>query len=195
MDDIQKTINPADTELPSGQDTVPTEMPEIAEVSVSDEAAVETAPASESFEFRLEQAESKASEHYDALLRARAELENLRRRSAEDVLKAQKFAVEKFAADLLSVKDTLEMALLDSNYETMKTGVEMTLKNLVQAFEKARIQEVNPVGQRFDPNCHQAMSMVPSEQEPNSVVQVFQKGYLLSERVLRPALVAVAQAK
>jgi len=155
-------------------------------------AAVETTP---SLEELLRQAELKAEEHHDAWLRAKAETENVRRRAQEDIVKAHKFAVEKFAGDLLAVKDTLEMALADQNPDSLRSGVEMTLKNLVAAFEKAAVVEVNPVGEKFDPHRHQAMAMVEAEQPANTVVQVFQKGYLIADRTLRPAMVAVAKAK
>ena len=155
-------------------------------------AAVETTP---SLEELLRQAELKAEEHHDAWLRAKAETENTRRRAQEDISKAHKFAVEKFAGDLLAVKDTLEMALADQNPDSLRSGVEMTLKNLVAAFEKAAIVEVNPVGEKFDPHRHQAMAMIEAEQPANTVVQVFQKGYLIADRTLRPAMVAVAKAK
>ena len=155
-------------------------------------AAIDTTP---SLEELLRQAELKAEEHHDAWLRAKAETENTRRRAQEDISKAHKFAVEKFAGDLLAVKDTLEMALADQNPDSLRSGVEMTLKNLVSAFEKAAIVEVNPVGEKFDPHRHQAMAMVEAEQPANTVVQVFQKGYLIADRTLRPAMVAVAKAK
>ncbi len=158
------------------------------------ENAAEAMPLAELKE-QLRQVELKAAENHDAWMRARAEVENTRRRAQEDVVKAHKFAVEKFAADLLAVKDTLEMALADTNPDTLRPGVELTLKNLVAAFERANIVEVNPVGGKFDPNCHQAMSVVPASAETpdNTVVQVFQKGYLLAERTLRPAMVVVAK--
>jgi len=159
---------------------------------VAAETAVDSTP---SLEELLRQAELKAEEHHDAWLRAKAETENTRRRAQEDIAKAHKFAVEKFAGDLLAVKDTLEMALADQNPDSLRAGVEMTLKNLVAAFEKAAIVEVNPAGEKFDPHKHQAMAMVESDQPANTVVQVFQKGYLIAERTLRPAMVAVAKAK
>lgn len=148
-----------------------------------------------SIEELLRQAELKAEEHHDAWLRAKAETENVRRRAQEDITKAHKFAVEKFAGDLLAVKDTLEMALADQNLESLRAGVELTLKNLVSAFDKATVIEVNPVGEKFDPHKHQAMAMIDSDQPANTVVQVFQKGYLIADRTLRPAMVAVAKAK
>jgi len=154
-----------------------------------------TADSTPSLEEMLRQAELRAEEHHDAWLRAKAETENTRRRAQEDIAKAHKFAVEKFAADLLAVKDTLEMALADPNADSLRTGVEMTLKNLVSAFEKAAIVEVDPTGEKFDPHRHQAMAMLDSEAPANTVVQVFQKGYLIADRTLRPAMVAVAKAK
>ncbi len=155
-------------------------------------AAIDTTP---SLEELLRQAELKAEEHHDAWLRAKSETENTRRRAQEDISKAHKVDVEKFAGDLLAVKDTLEMALADQNPDSLRSGVEMTLKNLVAAFEKAAIVEVNPVGEKFDPHKHQAMAMIDAEQPANTVVQVFQKGYLIADRTLRPAMVAVAKAK
>ena len=141
--------------------------------------------------------ELKAAEHHDAWLRAKAEGENIRRRAQEDVAKAHKFAVEKFAGELLAVKDSLEAALAvpEQTVESFKAGVELTLKQLVSAFEKNALLEINPVGEKFDPHKHQAIGMVDSEQEPNTVVTVLQKGYLIAERTLRPALVMVAKGK
>ena len=159
-------------------------------------AAATAAPDSTpSIEELLRQAELKAEEHHDAWLRAKAETENMRRRAQEDIAKASKFAIEKFAESLLPVKDTLEMALADTNPDTLRTGVDMTLKNLLSAFEKSGVREENPVGQKFDPNKHQAIGMVEAEQEPNTVVNVLQKGYLIADRVLRPAMVMVAKGK
>ncbi len=150
-----------------------------------------------SLEDLLRQAELKAQEHHDAWLRAKAETENVRRRAAEDVEKARKFALEKFAGDLLAVKDSLEAALATgdtASLDKIREGVELTLKQLASVFEKNAIHEINPVGQKFDPNCHQAISMVEGEGEPNTVASVLQKGYLLNERVIRPALVTVVKA-
>ena len=150
-----------------------------------------------SLEEMIRQAELKAEEHHDAWLRAKAETENVRRRAQEDIAKAAKFAVEKFASELLAVKDSLEAALATEtpSVESLKSGSELTLKQLVAAFEKSNLREVNPLGEKFDPNFHQAISMVESEQEPNTVVTVLQKGYLIADRVLRPALVTVAAPK
>jgi molecular chaperone GrpE len=128
---------------------------------------------------------------------AQAETENIRRRAAEDVLKAQKFGVEKIADSLLAVKDSLDAALKveSPSVEAYKQGVELTVRQLASVFEKFSIQEVNPMGQKFDPAHHQAIAAVESEQEANTVVSVMQKGYTLHDRVLRPALVAVSKAK
>lgn len=150
-----------------------------------------------SLEEMIRLAEQKAEEHHDAWLRAKAETENVRRRAQEDIAKASKFAVERFAGELLAVKDSLEAALATEapSVENLRSGSELTLKQLSSAFEKSGLREVNPVGEKFDPNFHQAISMVEAEQEANTVVSVLQKGYLLAERVLRPALVVVAKPK
>ena len=140
---------------------------------------------------------AQVAELQDAWLRAKAEAENVRRRAQEDVSKAHKFAIEKFAADLLAVKDSLDAALAveEQTVDTFRTGVELIAKQLIAAFDKNALQEINPVGQKFDPHQHQAISMVESEQEANTVVSVLQKGYLIAERVLRPAMVMVAKGK
>jgi molecular chaperone GrpE len=150
-----------------------------------------------SIEEQFRQLELQAAEHHDAWLRAKAEGENIRRRAQEDIAKAHKFAVEKFAGELLAVKDSLEAALAvpEQTVESFKSGVELTLKQLVSAFEKNALTEVNPAGEKFDPYKHQAIGMIDSEQEANTVVTVLQKGYLIAERVLRPALVMVAKPK
>jgi molecular chaperone GrpE len=167
------------------------------------EAALpETEPAEKetmpSLEESLRQAELLAQEHHDAWLRAKAETENVRRRGAEDAEKARKFAVEKFAGELLAVKDSLEAALATdaaASVDSLKSGVELTLKQLASVFEKNNLAEVNPLGEKFDPNAHQAIGVVEGEGEPNSVATVLQKGYLLNDRVLRPALVMVTKPK
>jgi len=150
-----------------------------------------------SIEEQFRQLELQSAEHHDAWLRAKAEGENIRRRAQEDISKAHKFAVEKFAGELLAVKDSLEAALAvpEQTVESFKSGVELTLKQLISAFEKNALVEVNPAGEKFDPHKHQAIGMVDSEQEANTVVTVLQKGYLIAERTLRPALVMVAKPK
>ncbi len=151
-------------------------------------------------EERLVAALAEAAEFKDQFLRAKAETENLRRRAQEDVARAHKFAIEAFAEALLPVKDSLELALKSDSpqVESMREGVDATLRLLASAFEKNRLLEVDPAGQRFDPNLHQAISMVPGNSvDPavpaNHVVGVLQKGYTINDRVLRPALVTVSQ--
>ena len=150
-----------------------------------------------SLEESLKAAELQAAEHHDAWLRAKAETENMRRRAVEDVDKARKFAVESFAGELLAVKDSLEAALAaeSPSVENMKDGVELTLKQLVSAFGKFNLHDIDPMGEKFDPHLHQAIQMVESDQPANTVVTVLQKGYRLSDRTLRPALVMVAKGK
>lgn len=146
---------------------------------------------------QLAELQAKLAEMQDAYLRAKAEADNTRRRAQEDIAKAHKFAVESFAEALLPVKDSLEMALKveSPSLESLKEGVEMTLKQLSAAFEKNRLLEVNPQpGEKLDPMKHQAISMVPADQEPNTIVTVLQKGYMIADRLLRPALVTVSQA-
>ncbi len=145
----------------------------------------------------LKAAELKAQEHYDAWMYAKAEAENIRRRAQEDIAKAQKFAVERFSSEMLAVMDSLQagLAVQTENVESFKNGMELTRKQLASIFEKFNIKEINPVGEKLDPHKHQAIGMVESEQEPNTVVSVMQKGYTLSDRVLRPALVTVAKVK
>ena len=180
------------------------EQDKLTEIETNPDAAVDSATAAEaatdstpSLEEIIRQAELKAEEHHDAWLRAKAETENVRRRAQEDIAKASKFAVERFAGELLAVKDSLEAALAieTPSVESMKSGTELTLKQLVSAFEKSKLTELNPLGEKFDPHFHQAISMIDSEQEANTVVTVLQKGYLLAERVLRPALVIVSKPK
>lgn len=157
------------------------------------QSAPETMPSTEEL---LRKVELQAQEHHDAWLRAKAETENIRKRAVTDVANAHKYAVENFAVELLAVKDSLEAALAaeTATVETLKSGAELTLKQLTSAFEKYKLVEVNPVGQKFDPHRHQAISMVPSDAAPNTVVSVLQKGYVLHDRVIRPAMVAVAKA-
>jgi molecular chaperone GrpE len=159
-----------------------------------EEASKETMP---SLEDMLRKAELEAQEHHDAWLRAKAETENIRRRSQEDVAKAHKFAIEGFATELLAVKDSLEAALTAdlADPANLRNGVDLTLKQLTSVFGKFNLAEINPLNEAFDPHRHQAISMVDSEQPANTVVSVLQKGYLLNDRVIRPALVMVAKAR
>ena len=145
----------------------------------------------------LAKAQAEAAEMKDAWLRARAEIENVRRQGQVEIAKVHKFAIEKFAEDLLPVKDALEQTLSAGQSvtaDTLKAGADLTLKSLDAAFSRAAIREINPAGQKFDPHLHQAMQVVDSKLPPNTVVAVFQKGYLLNDRVLRPALVTVSKS-
>jgi len=148
-------------------------------------------------EAALAEAQAKVAELQENFLRAKAETENVRRRGQEDVAKAHKFAIESFAEHLLPVVDSLEAAVTHSTDDLAKVreGVELTLRQLTGALEKGKVVALNPVGEKFDPHRHQAISMVPADQEPNTVVAVLQKGYVIADRVLRPALVTVAAPK
>src|SRR5258706_14179331 len=148
-------------------------------------------------EAKLSAALAEAEKLREDWLRAKAETDNVRRRSQEDVAKAHRFGLEGFAGALLAVKDPLDAALTVENtsIESFKEGVELTARQLDSVFEKFQIKEINPLGEKFDPHRHQAISQVGSDAEPNTVVQVLQKGYFLHDRVLRPALVIVAKAK
>ena len=142
--------------------------------------------------------QAKNAELADLYLRAQADVQNARRRADEEIAKSRKFAVEGFAESLLPVIDSLEAGLLIPNatIEQIREGSEATLRQLKSALERNKVLEVNPAaGTKFDPSQHQAISMVPAEQEANTVVSVLQKGYLIAERVLRPALVTVAAPK
>jgi molecular chaperone GrpE len=145
----------------------------------------------------LRRAELKAQEHHDAWLRAKAEAENVRKRAQADIDNARKYALEAFAGELLAVRDALEAALATENasIEGVRSGVDLTYKQLSGVFSKFSLTEINPLGAKFDPHRHQAIGMAESDQEPNTVTAVLQKGYLLNDRVLRPALVLVSKAK
>jgi molecular chaperone GrpE len=148
-------------------------------------------------EERIIELEAELASAREDFLRAKAETDNTRRRAQADIAAAHKYASENFAESLVPVKDSLEAALADksASIETLKAGVELTLKQLSAAFEKAKVTELDPAGAKFDPKFHQAISMVEADIEPNHVVSVLQKGYQIHDRVLRPALVTVAKAK
>jgi molecular chaperone GrpE len=145
----------------------------------------------------LQVALAKASENHELYLRAVAEGENIRRRAQDDISKAHKFAVESFAESMVPVIDSLEKALeaQGASAEQLREGVEITLRQVRAAFEKNRLTEINPAGQKFDPHRHQAIATVPAGDgvPANQVVAVLQKGWMIADRVLRPALVTVAQ--
>ncbi len=147
---------------------------------------------------QLAELQAKNAELADLYLRAQADVQNARRRADEEIAKSRKFAVESFAESLLPVIDSLEagLAIPNASLEQIREGSEATLRQLRSALERHKVVEVNPAaGTKFDPAQHQAISMVPAEQEANTVVNVLQKGFLIAERVLRPALVTVAAPK
>ncbi len=149
-------------------------------------------------EIKIAELEGRLAEMSDAYLRAKAEVENTRRRAEDEVAKARKFAVEAFAEAMLPVMDSLEAAIATPGaaVETVLEGVHATRRQLSSALERNKVVEVNPAaGAKFDPHQHQAISMVPADQEANTVVTVLQKGFLIADRVLRPALVTVAAPK
>ena len=162
--------------------------------AAADAAATAPPPTPEERIAALEVELAKAKEDF---LRAKAETENMRRRAQEDIAKAHKYGVESFAEALVPVKDSLDAATADTSgsVEALKNGVELTLKQLQTAFDKGKVVMLDPAGEKFDPAKHQAISMVEADGEPNRVVTVLQKGYLIYDRVLRPALVTVSKAK
>lgn len=188
-----RTAGSSQQEGPAGELTEQTGAPETPQQTPESPAA-ETMP---SLEVLLKRAELAAQEHHDAWLRAKAEADNIRKRAQAEIASAHKFAVEGFATEILAVKDSLEAAIAVENasVESMKSGVELTLKQLRSVFEKFSLAEIDPAGQKFDPHRHQAISVVECDAEPNTVVQVLQKGCLLHDRVIRPALVTVAKAR
>ena len=165
-----------------------------------EEGAVEPETEENSLEKQLEDAKAQAADNLDQLMRTRAEMENIRRRSEKDVSSARKFALEKFAQELLPVIDSMEMGVAAAQDESadvakLREGTEMTLKMFETAIEKFGIKGVHPHGEAFNPEHHQAMTMIDSpEHEPNTVIDVMQKGYLLNERLVRPAMVVVSSA-
>ncbi|MEY4960596.1 MAG: hypothetical protein RL610_775 [Pseudomonadota bacterium] len=160
----------------------------------SAELVVEIMP---SLEQLLKKAELDAAEHHDAWLRAKADAENIRKRAQVDIASAHKYAIENFSTELLAVMDSLEagLAVESATVENFKSGMELTLKQLTAAFNKFNIKAIEPVGEKFDPHQHQAICAIDSDSAPNTVVQVMQKGYLLNDRIIRPALVGVSKAK
>lgn len=173
---------------------------EVSTEEVAAEVAGTSEDSSEDLAQLLEDARTKADDHWNQVLRMQAELENTRRRAAADVEKAHKFGLEKFATELLPVIDSLEMGLAaaeGSDHEVaqkLHEGTELTLKMFSGVLEKFGVVQVNPLGEPFNPELHQAMTMQPSEEyEPNTVTAVMQKGYVLNERLIRPAMVMVSK--
>ncbi|MFN6995376.1 MAG: nucleotide exchange factor GrpE [Aquincola tertiaricarbonis] len=197
------TSNDPAQQAPQAADPAAADAPAAAPAAPEATTASPAAPsgadgAAPSAEARLAELEAKHAEVADAYLRSKAEAENTRRRAEEEVAKARKFAVEGFAESLLPVKDSLEAAIAIQNAtsQQMLEGVHATLRQLSQALERNKVVEIAPpAGTKFDPHQHQAISVVPADQEANTVVAVLQKGYLIAERVLRPALVTVSAPK
>lgn len=151
----------------------------------------------DSLEAQLEAAQQKASENWEMYLRAKAEIDNLRRRSVKDVENAHKYGIEKLVNELLPVLDSMSMGLAveEASAESLREGMELTMNMLEKMMEKLGIEEVDPLNEKFDAERHQAMSMQPAaDVEPNTVIAVMQKGYLLNDRLIRPAMVMVSKA-
>ncbi|HWW06797.1 nucleotide exchange factor GrpE [Collimonas sp.] len=194
------------TESPSAaldrKSTTPPSQPGVSEnhapAPAPDKDESVSAPAEPGVEEKLAISEAKLAESQDDYLRVRAELDNMRRRVQEEIARTRKYAIEGFAKSLTPVMDSLETALKieTPSVEALKEGVEITLKQLNSAFEQNQLTEINPMpGEKLDPARHQAISMIPSDQNANTIVSVLQKGYMISDRLLRPALVTVAKEK
>jgi molecular chaperone GrpE len=183
----------------SQDDVLPEEPPVTSDEDLTgpDEAILEATP--EGLAEQLAVATRQAEENWDKFVRTQAELENQRRRAEKDLQNAHKFALEKFARELLTVADSLELGLNAAVGDSpdvvkLREGMELTQKQLLSALEKFGVRAIDPEGEKFNPELHQAMAMQPAESvEPNTVIKVFQKGYVLNERLLRPAMVVVAQ--
>jgi len=174
-------------------DTEETTQAEVADTEQPDQDAVNTP--TDDLEAKYTELEAKVSQYHDQLLRAHAEMENVRRRAQDDVSKARKFGTESFAESLVPVRDSLEaaLALEDQSFESLREGLETTLRQLTAAFDRNNLKEVAPVaGDKFDPHVHQAISTVPAEVPSGTVATTLQKGYTIADRVLRPALVTVS---
>ena len=187
-----KELDPALAAAPAQDAPDASDAPEAPE-ALEDELALDPF---EQLQAELAATQAQVAEQRDQALRAHAEMENVRRRAQEEVSKARKFGIESFAEGLVPVKDSLEAALAQAEQtaETMRTGIEVTLKQLVSAFERNHLKEIAPeAGAKFDPHQHQAIATIPAEQAANTIVQTLQKGYLIADRVLRPALVTVAE--
>ena len=180
------------------QDQVEEIIQEQLEDSHKDEEKLESPEKNaDSLEAQLEQAQAKASENWDQFIRAKAEMDNLRRRSVKDLENAHKFGIEKFATELLPVLDSMVMGLAveDASAESLREGMELTMNMLEKMMEKLGIDEIDPLNEKFDAAKHQAMTTQPSDEvEPNTVLAVMQKGYSLNERLIRPAMVIVSKA-
>ena len=198
---LEGTLEQAGEATPEGADAA-NESANIEEASieVGGEEAVSAVDPLEELSKALEIERARADENYDLALRTKAEMENLRKRSANEVDKARKFALEKFATEIVAVRDSLEMGMDaankdDADVASIREGTDLTLKMLISAMDKFQVEQVDPAGQPFDPELHQAMGMQESaDHEPNTVMLVMQKGYTLNGRLLRPAMVMVSKA-
>lgn len=191
---MSQNPNPADNAQPADAAAAEAVRPEEAEAA----AAANETDAMAALTNEVSALKAQNADLAEQFLRAKAEAENTRRRAEEETSKARKFAVESFADSLLAVADSLEagLAIQEATREQLREGSEATLKQLKSALERHKVIQIEPAsGARFDPHQHQAISMVPADQEPNTVVTVLQKGYLIADRVLRPALVTVAAPK
>lgn len=191
---MSQNPNPADNAQPADAAAAEAVRPEEAEAA----AAANETDAMAALTNEVSALKAQNADLAEQFLRAKAEAENIRRRAEEETSKARKFAVESFADSLLAVADSLEagLAIQEATREQLREGSEATLKQLKSALERHKVIQIEPAsGARFDPHQHQAISMVPADQEPNTVVTVLQKGYLIADRVLRPALVTVAAPK
>jgi molecular chaperone GrpE len=180
-------------DIPTDSET-PQEMAPAADTAANDHAQ----PSEQDWQAQVAALSARNAELMDQFVRAQAEMQNVRRRSEEEVSKARKYALESFAENLLPVCDSLEAGLhhQDQTAEQIRAGAEATLRQLKSALERNKVLEINPApGTKFDPHQHQAISVVPAAQEPNTVVTLLQKGYLIADRVLRPALVTVTAPK
>lgn len=186
-----------ETQTGQGPEAEVVAAPAEAEGEAAEQAAV-SGPVIEELREALEQAKQKAEAHWNDLLRARAELDNTRKRAERDMANAHKYAIERFITELLPVKDSLELGLAatdqPANVESLREGIELTLKMFCAVLEKNGVAVIEPRGERFNPELHQAMTLQESrEAEPGTVLTVVQKGYLLNDRLIRPAMVVVAK--
>ncbi len=192
IDEVLEQVNEQDDDVDSESEME--QQPEIAEEEQIEEGSVED------LQKQLSLAEKKAEENWDKVVRAQAEMQNIKRRMQTDLENAHKYGLEKFAKELLSVIDSLELGIQASTSDNpeviaLKQGSELTIKQFEAVFAKFNIEALDPIGQPFNPELHQAMTMQPSaDVEPNTVLNVFQKGYILNGRLIRPAMVVVSQA-
>ncbi len=195
---MQEPKNPESNQPEQATETVNVNEAAVSEdATVNNDVAESEEPAELDLAALLKEAELKSAENHDAWLRSKADVENIRKRAQTDVANAHKYAIDKFSTEIIPVMDSLDAALAVENatVENYKNGMELTQKQLNTVFEKFNIKAINPDGEKFDPNFHQAMCTVDSDIAPNTVVQVMQKGYTLHDRVIRPALVSVSKAK